>query len=82
MIKTPSWEPDREQKRSFGGGKTQSTRLKELFVEKLYHMLSGETGQNLEVFHFNNFELRDGKLYYKGKSKSLMIRGGEAKVVW
>ena len=40
-------------------------------------MLSGETGQTLEVFHFNNFELRDGKLYYKGKSKSLMIRGGK-----
>ena len=27
--------------------------------------------------HFDNFELRDGKLYYKGRSTSLMIRGGK-----
>ena len=40
-------------------------------------MLSEETGQTPEVFHFNNFELRDGKLYYKGKSRSIMIRGGK-----
>ena len=31
-----TWEPECEQETSFGGGKTQSTRLKELFVEKLY----------------------------------------------
>ena len=40
-------------------------------------MLSEETGQSPEEFHFDYFEIRDGKLYYKGKSKSLMIRGGK-----
>ena len=41
----PSWGPDCEQETSFGGGKTQSTRLKESFVEKLYYVLSEETVQ-------------------------------------
>ena len=31
-----SWKPECEQGISFGGGKTQSTRLKESFVEELY----------------------------------------------
>ena len=45
VIKTPSWEPEREQETSFGRGKTQSTRLKEPFVKKLYQELSEITGQ-------------------------------------
>ena len=40
-------------------------------------MISKETGQNPEVLHFDNFELRNGKLYYKGKSTSLTIREGK-----
>ena len=40
-------------------------------------MLSEETGQIPEVFHFDNFELMDGKLYYQGKSTSLMAKGGK-----
>ena len=28
-----TWEPEREQETSFRGGKSQSTRLEELFVE-------------------------------------------------
>ena len=77
VIKTPSWGPDHEQETSFRGGKTQSAKLKESSVEKSYHVLSKETGQTPEAFHFDNFELRDGKLYYKGKSTSLAIRGGK-----
>ena len=44
-------------------------------------MLSKETGQTPEVFHFDNFEYIDGKLYYKGKSTSLMIRGGKLRSI-
>ena len=71
-----SWEPVSEQETSFIGGKTQSARLKESFVEKLYHVLCKETGPTAEVFYFDHFELKR-KLYYKGKSTSLMIRGGK-----
>ena len=58
-------ELEREQETSFGGGKTQSTRLSESFVEELYLELSEETGQIPEAFHFDDFDLRDEKLYYK-----------------
>ena len=40
-------------------------------------MLSKETGQTPEAFHFDDFELRDGKLYYKDKSTPLMIKGAK-----
>ena len=58
-----SSEPERKQKTSFKGGKTQSTRLKESFVEELYQELSEDTGPTPEAFHFDDSELRDGKLY-------------------
>ena len=45
-----------EQGTSFGGGKTQRTRLKESFIEKFYRMVSEETGQTPEAFHFDNFK--------------------------
>ena len=66
-----TWKPQREQETSFGGGKTQSAELKELFVEGLYRKLSETTGQTPEAFHFDYFELRDGKLYYKDKRTPL-----------
>ena len=34
-----------------------------------------------EVFHFDNFELRDGKLYYREKSTPLMIKVGKLRLV-
>ena len=37
----------------------------------LYHVLSKKLDQTPEVFHFDKFEIRDGKLYYRDKSKSL-----------
>ena len=43
--------------------------------------LSEETGQTPEAFHFDNFELRDGKLYYKDKSTPFTIRGGKLRSV-
>ena len=38
-------------------------------------------GQASEAFHFNNFELIDGELYYKSKSRPLMIRGRKLRLV-
>ena len=38
-------------------------------------------GQTSEAFHLDYFELRDGELYYKGKSMSLMIRGEKLRSV-
>ena len=46
-------------------------KLKESFVEELYQELSEETSQTLEAFHFHNFELRDGELYYRNKRTPL-----------
>ena len=50
-------------------------KLKEALVEGLYGKLSKETGQTSEVFHFEYFEIRNGKLYHIDKSTSLTIRG-------
>ena len=78
VIKTPSWEP--EQETSFGRTSQRTEVLRE-HVKPLYHVLSEETGQTPEAFHFNDFELRDGKLYYRDKSTSLTIRGGKLRLV-
>ena len=40
----------------------------------LYYVLSEETGQTPEAFHFDNFKYIDGKLYYKGKSTFFTIK--------
>ena len=69
-----TWEPEREQETSFGG-KTQRTRLTEVQVEGLHQKLTEITCQTPEAFHFDDFELRDAELYYKGKGMPLMIRG-------
>ena len=73
----PSWEPVCEHETLLGGGKTQSTRLKEGFVVGLYRKLSKSLGQTPEAFHFDDFEFRDGKLYYRDKSAPLMNKRGE-----
>ena len=51
-------------------------KLKEAFVEELYRELSKITCQIPEAFHFDDFELRDGKLYYTDKNMPLMIKVG------
>ena len=38
-------------------------------------------GQTPEAFHLDDFKLRDRELYYKGKSRPLMIRGGKLRPV-
>ena len=38
-------------------------------------------GQTPEEFHLDDFELKDGELYYKSKSIPLTIRGGKLRSV-
>ena len=38
-------------------------------------------GKTSEAFHFDYFKLRDGELYYKGKSDPLTVRGGKLRLV-
>ena len=40
-------------------------------VEGLYQKLTEVTCQTPEAFHFDDFELRDGKLYYRDKINPL-----------
>ena len=79
-----TWEPTREQETSFGGHSTvrQSQRNRLLInqVEGLYERLSQKFERTSEVFHYDLFELRDGKLYFRDKSKPLMTKKGELKL--
>ena len=67
-----TWEPTREQETSFGGCSTgrQSQRKRVLInqVEGLYERLSQKLPRTSEVFHFDLFELRNSKLYFRDKS--------------
>ena len=66
-----TWEPEREQETSFGG-ESQKTRVLKDYVKNLCRKLSENSGETLEAFHFDYFKLKDGELYYRDKSRSLM----------
>ena len=82
-----TWEPERKQETSFGGRSTrlhrgrQSQRNRFLinWVEGLYERLSQKLTRTSEVFHYDLFELRDGKLYFRDKSKPLTTKKGGLK---
>ena len=82
-----TWEPTREQETSFRGRSTplrrgrQSQRNRLLInrVEGLYERLSQKLASTSEVFHYDLFELRDGKLYFRDKSKPLTTKKGGLK---
>ena len=78
-----TWEPTRERETSFGGCSTgrqsQRNRLLMNQVEGLYERLSQKLARTSEVFHYDLFELRDGKLYFRDKSKPLMTKKGGLK---
>ena len=76
-----TWEPEREQETSFGGRESQRNRLLRDRVEGLYEKLSKKWERTSEVFHFDLFELRDGKLYFRDKSKPLTTRDGKLRSV-
>ena len=63
-----------EQETSFGGT-SQRTEVLTEYIKALYHVLSENLGKTPEAHHFDDFELRNGELYYRDKSKSLTIRG-------
>ena len=71
-VRGATWEP--EQETSFGGMSIKDKGLREHF-EELYQKLSEITPQTAEVLHFNDFEFRDGKLYYRNKSMPLTKEG-------
>ena len=74
-----TWEPER--KTSFRGRESQRNRLLRNWVEDLYEKLSQKWARTSEVFHYDLFELRDGKLYFRDKSKPLTTKKGGLKSV-
>ena len=48
-------------------------------VEGLFERVSQKLARTSEVFHYDLFELRDGKLYLRDKSKPLMTTKGGLK---
>ena len=86
--RSSTWEPTLEQETSFGGcstplrGVRQSQRNRVLinWVEGLYERLSQKLARTSEVFHYDMFELRDGKLYFRDKSKPLTTKKGGLKL--
>ena len=72
-----TWEPEREQETSFGGGESQRNRMLRDRVEGFLRKLSQKWARTSEVFHFDLFELRDWQLYFRDKSKLLMTREGK-----
>ena len=87
MGKGSTWEPKREQETSFGGRSTplyggrqsQRNRLLINHIEGLHERLSQKLARTSEVFHYDLFELRDGKLYFRDKSKPLTTKKGGLK---
>ena len=75
-----TWEPMREQETSFRGRSTgrqsQTNRVLINRVEGLYERLSQELPRTSEVFHYNLFELRNSKLYFRDKSTNLTTKKG------
>ena len=82
-----TWKPTHEQETSFGGCSTtlhggrqsQRNRLLINWVEGLNERLSQNLARTSEVFHYDLFELRDGKLYFRDKSKPLTTKKGGLK---
>ena len=77
-----TWEPTLElgeRETSFRG--RQRNRVLINRVEGLYSKLSQKWARTSEVFHYDLFELRDGKLYFRDKSKPLTTRDGKLRSV-
>ena len=76
-----TWEPTREQETSFGGRESQRNRVLRDRVERLYRKLSQKLPRTSEVCHYDLFELRNGKLYFRDKSTLLTTKKGGLKLV-
>ena len=76
-----TWEPTRKQETSFGGRESQRNRVLINRIEGLYSKLSQKLPRTSEVFHYDLFELRNGKLYFRDKSTPLTTKKGGLKSV-
>ena len=76
-----TWEPEREQETSFRGRESQRNRVLRDRVEGMYEKLSQKWVRTSEVFHLDLFELRDGQLYFRDKSKPLTTIEGKLRLV-
>ena len=77
-----TWKPECEQETLFGGpepplhgGMSQRTRLVKDYVKDLCKKLSKNIGETPEPIHFDYFDFRGGKLYYRGKNEPLTTEG-------
>ena len=74
------WELMHEQETSFGGCSTgrqsQRNRVVINWVEGLYERLSQKLARTSEVFHYDLFELRNLKLYFRDESTPLTTKIG------
>ena len=72
----PTWNPGREQETSFIKGEILRAKTKEELVEALYEKLSDKYERTFKAF-FDDFDLRNGQLYYKKDPRHLTkIKGG------
>ena len=78
-----AWEPTREQETSFGGKsfETLKSGALESFVKSLYKRLSGSNDEPPRTTNFHNFDLRNGKLYYKDNIHPLTTKKWMLKAV-
>ena len=79
-----TWEPTLElgeRETSFGGIESQRTRVLKNRVEGLCKKLSQKWARTSEVFHYDLFELIDGKLYFRDKIRPLTTRDGKLRLV-
>ena len=76
-----TWEPTCKQETSFGGRQSQRKRVLINRVEGLYSKLSQKLPRTSEVFHYDLFELRNSKLYFRDKSTPLTTKKGGLKSV-
>ena len=70
-----TWEPTSEQETSFRERESQRTKLMKDYVKDLYKKLSENIGETQEPFHYDNFKLEGGELYYIGNRKPIMTEG-------
>ena len=71
-----TWELTREQETSFRGRESQRNRVLINRIEGLYSKLSQKWAKTSEVFHYDLFELRNGKLYFRDIIPPLTTKKG------
>ena len=80
-VEGSTWEPEREQETSFGGGLTQESRVTSSYVDSLYKELSKQYSRTSDVIHYNNFKCKGKRLYYRGRDEPLIKEDGKLKAI-